>query len=438
MVDSAAVGRHSTLQLAALGPNSAIFNSVFQLCSFLGVATTNLIAERSNAVQISTDDGASARLHSHEASSAFGTSLLLASALGIVSVALLKIHGGHWLAAMGTDPAVLPYAKEYLAIRALASPAVLIMNSCQGACLGKQDTLTPMMMFGAATFLNVVGDVYLVWNLGLGVTGAAIATVVAQYAAALFFLWRVFRKAAILPRWPGRSARNIFNAFLTVGATLVARTAVGMAAYFAMAVAANRLGPTAAAAHQVALQIFWFLSFFPEPLSMAAQTLIAKERRNPSVAKSWALLLVICGLLFGLVLAAVVAATFTFAPSMFTNDVGVEQAVKALAPYGAGAMAICGVMMMFDGVSIGASTFRHLPASVGAGMLATILVLYQNSLHHGGLFGVWWALIAFYAVRLLGHLVYYWGSRNDTVFASTSKTVEMHGMLPSVQGAPNN
>jgi len=214
-----------------------------------------------------------------------------------------------------------------------------------------------------------------------------------------------------------------------------------MAAYFAMAVAANRMGPTAAAAHQVALQIFWFLSFFPEPLGMAAQTLIAKERENPRVARSWAILLVACGLVFGLFLAGVVAATFTYAPTLFTNDAGVEQAVKALAPFGAGAMAICGVMMMFDGVSIGATSFRHLPVSVGAGMLATILTLWQNSVHHGGLFGVWWALIAFYAMRLVGHLVYYWTSRHDNVFAGKETSqlgAEFHRMLPNVQEAPSS
>ncbi len=37
----------SSLQLAALGPNTALFNLVFQVFSFCGVATTNVIANNS-------------------------------------------------------------------------------------------------------------------------------------------------------------------------------------------------------------------------------------------------------------------------------------------------------------------------------------------------------------------------------------------------------
>ena len=141
--------------------------------------------------------------------------------------------------------------------------------------------------------------------------------------------------------------------FATVGSTLIARTAVGMAAYFSMTAAATSLGMVAAAAHQVAMQIFWFISFLPEPLSMAAQTLVAKEAGDPKAASGWARLLVASGTGFGVFLALIAAVALLCASPIFTPDIVVQQIVQSLAPYAALAMGICGLMMMFDGISIG-------------------------------------------------------------------------------------
>jgi hypothetical protein len=41
---------------------------------------------------------------------------------------------------------MLPPALEYLRIRAIASPAVMVMAVAQGACLGQQDAWTPLQV----------------------------------------------------------------------------------------------------------------------------------------------------------------------------------------------------------------------------------------------------------------------------------------------------
>ena len=39
------------------------------------------------------------------------------------------------------------------------------------------------------------------------------------------------------------------------------------------------------------LQTFWFLAYFPEPLSLAAQSLLARDRSDPKRAQELAWLL---------------------------------------------------------------------------------------------------------------------------------------------------
>jgi putative MATE family efflux protein len=423
LVDSACVGRQSTIQLAALGPNTALFNAVFQIFSFLGIATANFIATNSLTVENLSSDTLEQRRNA--ASIALSSSLVLAVILGVGATTVLQVFGSTWLAAMGTDPVVLPLALQYLTIRAWATPAVLVMNAAQGACLGQQDTLTPMQVCIIATLINIFGDIYLVFGLGMGVQGAAFATAGAQVCAAGLLLWRVYSEGKKFPetkvplRWTGLPSLTSMRPFLEVATTLIARTAVGMIAYFSMAVAATRLGTINAASHQVAMQIFWFISFFADPLSMAAQSLIAKEsHRFPQSAKRWAWMLITNGFTFSLILAAIVAGLLQFGSGLFTADPLVQSGVRALAPHSAAAMILCGVMVIFDGISLGAGTFRHLPVAVGTGMATVLGVLWAGARSGGGLGAVWWALIAFYAARLGLHFVYYALTWKTSVFCA--------------------
>jgi hypothetical protein len=84
--------------------------------------------------------------------------------------------------------------------------------------------------------------------------------------------------------------------------------------------------------------VFWFLSFVPEPLSLAAQSLIARDRTRPALAASWALLLLCAGSTLGVALAGVVALVFHNGTWVFVSDAGVQRAVQQLAPTGVLAM----------------------------------------------------------------------------------------------------
>jgi putative MATE family efflux protein len=59
---------------------------------------------------------------------------------------------------------------------------------------GEGDMRTPMMIQGASTLLNVGLDPLFMFTFGWGVWGAAVATVVSQAAAAVAFVWLMWRK----------------------------------------------------------------------------------------------------------------------------------------------------------------------------------------------------------------------------------------------------
>jgi Na+-driven multidrug efflux pump len=123
-----------------------------------------------------------------------------AVAAGLSTSAALLAFGAPILGALGTSAESMAPALSYLSWRALATPAVLLMNVCQGVCLGQQDSATPLAVFASVGVANLLLDVVLILGMGLGCTGAGMATPVAQWAGALVFLNHLLRKvrAALL------------------------------------------------------------------------------------------------------------------------------------------------------------------------------------------------------------------------------------------------
>ena len=79
-------------------------------------------------------------------------------------------------------PALTTYhTVQYTSIRALGAPAVLVSMVAQAALLGAKDSVTPLVVTLAAGFINFVLDIILVPLMHWGISGAALATVVAEF-----------------------------------------------------------------------------------------------------------------------------------------------------------------------------------------------------------------------------------------------------------------
>lgn len=301
-------------------------------------------------------------------------------------------------------------------------PAALVICVLQGARLGQQDAYTPMYVCLSAGFLSFLGDIVLILGAGWGLRGAAVATVAAQYTAAIGFglvSWRKGRyesESNIALTWKGWPRVAEMKAFIKIGIAVLSRHIFGMAAFFAMTVSATKLGTLCTAAHQIAMQTFWFLSFFPEPISLAAQSLIARDKENPAQARHWAWLMLKAGAIAGCVLSIGVVGMFLQGAKVFTSDAVILGMVGNLTPIGGLAMIICGVMMALDGISLGSGRFQHLAPSNALGLSVTLGLLELGRRYDLGLNAVWWAQAAFYGARVLGHFVSFGLNWNNSVF----------------------
>ncbi len=118
----------------------------------------------------------------------YASQLVLISAIGGVLLCAASFFGAPAIIrSMGVDPSasaadayVFENSVRYLRIRAFELPVLFTFFSFMAIRQASGDTLTPVLVSGSAIVINIVLSPILITVLGLGVPGAAYATLIAQ------------------------------------------------------------------------------------------------------------------------------------------------------------------------------------------------------------------------------------------------------------------
>jgi Na+-driven multidrug efflux pump len=194
LMDTAYVGRVGPIELAALGACTSIFHLAFNAFRATTAATTSLVGNAKSE---------------EEKREIVKISLLLGVVLGVIVMAILEKAGPWCLGTMGIprDSPLFKPGIAYLGTRLYAAPAVMAIVVSEGAFRGYGDTKIPLLASMVASCINLVLDPVLMFTLGLGVKGAAAATVISQLGAAVIYV-HFLRKRNMLP---SRTASSVVN-----------------------------------------------------------------------------------------------------------------------------------------------------------------------------------------------------------------------------------
>eukprot|EP00903_Cladosiphon_okamuranus_P014710 g13631.t1 len=404
-VDTAYIGRlgadlgGGTIGLGALALNTNIFSFSFYIFNFLATVPTPFVAS------------ARARGDADLASRLVGQLLTVALLLGLALMVLLELAGPELLHVLGATAANEDQALLFLRTRAISAPAVLMMSVGNGAFRGFLDTKTPLLIALAANFLNFCLDPILIFTLGLGLQGAAIATVAAEWSGAAAFLVLLAMKdptirlrGVSLPR--ASESWEQGRAVLTSSAAVFGRTVALQGALSTATAFAARAGAVSIAAHQVASQLYLLLAFMADSLAVAAQILVADRLGSGVIpaAREVAARLIWFSLVWGVGLLVVFQVFGNYLPLMFTSD---KQVLATVAPV----IGVVGLLQpvnayvfIGDGILQGSQDFVYeaLTMAVSASLLPGYIFL------HGFLTGdkatlldVWVALVIMQSCRSL-------------------------------------
>jgi len=174
----------------------------------------------------------------------------------------------------GGSEAVLEQARCFLDIRWLSAPASLGNLVLLGWLLGVQYARAPVILLVVGNLLNIVLDLWLVMGLHMNVQGAALATVVAEYATFAIGLLMVRRvlvmRGITLPvlknAWRGGMRR-----LLALNRDIMLRSLLLQLCFGSITVLGARLGGEIVAANAVLMMFLTFTAYALDGFAYAVE-----------------------------------------------------------------------------------------------------------------------------------------------------------------------
>lgn len=124
----------------------------------------------------------------------FGLSVLLS----LITMVAGWLFADDLVALLGAEPDIAPLANTYLTVTLVGTPAFVLSFAAAGALMALGDTISNRNALIVGFFANFVLNPFLMFVLGLGIAGLALATVLIKAATAAYLFWVLARR---LGRW---------------------------------------------------------------------------------------------------------------------------------------------------------------------------------------------------------------------------------------------
>jgi len=408
LVDTGIVGHLGVTPLAGLALAASVLTASFWIFNFLSFGTTSRVAFLTG------------RRDGRGAAGVAAQGLWIAVVVGVVVGAALAIAAPAVAGVMGGRGGVRSAAVTYLRISAIGTPFALIALVGNGFLRGLSDTRTPLRIVLVSNVANIVFEVALVYGAHFGVAGSAWGTVAAQALAAGWFVLLLAERIAAA----GASLRPDpveLRRMAGVGQHLFVRTGALLAALTLSTSVASRLGPVPLAAHQVALQVWLFVTAALDGLAIPAQAIVGTElgAGDAVSARAYAQRLVLLGAWVGLGVGALLAAITPVLAGAFTSSARVAHAVVGPLLVVAALQVLDAIVFVLDGVLMGAADFAFLRVSTLSGLIVfTPVAVAVLEWHRLGLVTIWLGLVGWLLARCAVNTVRYRGERWTAIAAA--------------------
>lgn len=333
VVDIFFVSRLGASAMAAVGLTESLLTLVYTVAIGLGIGVTAVVARRMGE----RDPEAAA------------DSAVQAIALGVAAGLLLGATGGllapKLLRAMGATPDVVALGSGYARVMLGGNIVIVLLFLLNAAFRGAGDAAIAMRVLWTANAINIVLDPLLIFGVGpfprLGVTGAAVATVIGRSIGVALQLLALLSASGRL-RVHVRHLRlrpAVMGRVLRLSGVGMLQSFIATASWIGLTRILAEFGPQAVAGYTIAVRVVMFALLPAWGLSNAAATMVGQGlgARDPDRAERSAWIAAQLNLAF---LGSIGLAFLAFAPEVvgvFGGDaVTAAHAVRALRIIAAG------------------------------------------------------------------------------------------------------
>ncbi|MFI3258956.1 MAG: MATE family efflux transporter [Rikenellaceae bacterium] len=177
-IDMFIVGNFAQINdVSGVSTGSQLTNFLTSICAGLAMGTTILVGQKRGEKR------------EEEIGAIIANSIALFFALSLIVMGLILLFRDSIVGGMNTPEEAFSQTRGYIFYSAIGVPMIFAYNVLGSIFRGLGDSKTPLLAVAIACVANVIGDLVLVAHFGMGASGAAIATVVAQTISVVISLY---------------------------------------------------------------------------------------------------------------------------------------------------------------------------------------------------------------------------------------------------------
>lgn len=282
MADLYVMGRYAdTAGTTAVSVGSQVMHVLTVLIMGLAMGTTVTTARAKGA-----EDYASSEWECRAVSRAVGNSVTLFGGISFALTAVMLCLVKPVVALMATPADAASACAAYLTVCFIGIPCITAYNIVSAIYRAAGDPLTPLLFVGAACAVNVGLDFLLTGVCGMGASGVALGTVLAQAVSALLAVVHTRRTGFIkLKREDLRPDGAVMKEILRIGMPVMIQDGLIQVTFIVITVIANRRGLDDAAAVGIVEKMIGLFFMVPSAMLSTVSALCAmcfgagKEKR---------------------------------------------------------------------------------------------------------------------------------------------------------------
>lgn len=380
------------LFILAIGLSVAIFNMLYWAFGFLRMGTTGMVAQYFGR----NDNDGIQKIITQGLIIAVGLGILFICSQNVILLASKSI--------MDVSSDTFTLISDYFRIRIFAAPASIVLFVINGWLFGVHKSKVALYLALLINTVNIALSYVLVKFYDLGIEGAAIGTLVAQYSGLLIGVglllksypikWYIFFKESF-------GANSNWKSFIQVNGDLFIRTLCLLFTLTFFKINAAEFGVTIGAGNLLLLEFISLSAYGIDGLAFAAESISGKYfglRNGKQLKKA-----VTVAFQIGLIIGALGCAIFFFWGELIlevlTNQQEVIDAAIPYLPWVIVAPILHSFAYVWDGIYIGCTASKQMKWSLLISTIGVFLPSYYLFSHLFGNHGVWLSITLFMVSR---------------------------------------
>lgn len=313
MADTFFVGQtHDAYQVAAVSLTNPVFVMYMAIANLLGIGSSALISILLGQQQ------------KEKAKSASSFCCYASLISGIIMGAAILIFMSPLLKILGSSENTWQFSKDYLSYIAAGAPFILFANSFGHAIRGEGAARASMIGGMIGTVVNIILDPVFILVFDMGTAGAAIATVLGNVLACVYYIYYFLKRSPLLSISPRYflAGKEVAGRLVSIGIPAGINSALMSVATILLNNALVSYGDKPLAAMGIVTKAYMFIVFIHMGITNGIQPLLGycygagNKKRFTDIMKFSGGLTVVCGT----ILSAVYILCSRQIVSLFIND----------------------------------------------------------------------------------------------------------------------